>query len=77
MSDVLYWWTVSGQQGCSYVRHTDNIMCSSVQGWKVWASLDRIQKKNPSYFAPMGITPLEPTPTGMWSNRDCKKERTK
>ena len=23
-----------------------------------------------TYFAPMGITPLEPTPTGMWSNRD-------
>ena len=49
----------------SYVRRTDNVMCSSVEGWKLWASLDRIQKKNMSYFAPMGITPLEPTPTGM------------
>lgn len=25
---------------------------------------------NPPYLAPMGMTPLDPTPTGMWSNRD-------
>ena len=30
-----------------------------------------------SYFAPMGITPLEPTPTGMWSKRDWNKNNNK
>lgn len=24
----------------------------------------------PPYLAPIGMTPLDPTPTGMWSNSD-------
>ena len=35
----------------------------------------RIQQYFLSYFAPIGMTPLEPTPTGMWSKSDCNNKK--
>ena len=35
------------------------------------------EMKNSAYFAPMGITPLEPTPTGIWSKSDWNEKKKK
>lgn len=66
-SGTVLLWGKSPNPNRTIVPPTYKVATQAIQGMltQSWDTKDR-----PPYLAPIGMTPLDPTPTGMWSNSD-------